>query len=57
MRYVLAHCVGYSILYVMQAVFYEHYGFAHQLVQLVAIVVVAIYLFFAMKVFVFGATQ
>lgn len=57
MRYVLVHLVGYSILYVMQTVFYEHYGLAHQIVQLVAIAVVAIYLFVAMKIFVFGDTQ
>lgn len=56
-RYVLVHFIGYSILYVMQTVFYEHYGFAHQIVQLVAIGVVAIYLFIAMKIFVFGDTQ
>jgi len=57
MRYALVHLVGYSILYVMQTVFYEHYGFAHQIVQLAAIAVVAVYLFVAMKLFVFGDTQ
>ena len=56
-RYVLAHAVGYAINYCLLAVFVDHFGYAHQWIQALAIFVVASYLFLALKFFVFKATQ
>ncbi|MCU1750415.1 GtrA family protein [Pseudomonas sp. 6D_7.1_Bac1] len=56
-RYILAHTVGYGINFCLLAVFVDHFGYAHQWVQAVAIFVVAGYLFVTLKLFVFKATQ
>jgi putative flippase GtrA len=52
-RYVLAHIVGYFLNLSMLLIFVHHLGFPHQLVQAVAILVVAAFLFIAFKTFVF----
>jgi putative flippase GtrA len=51
--YVLAYLGGYLILYAMLYVFVERMHVFHAYVQLVAIVVVAVYLFFMMRFVVF----
>jgi putative flippase GtrA len=51
--YVLAYLGGYIILYAMLYVFVERMHVFHAYVQLVAIVVVAVYLFFMMRFVVF----
>jgi putative flippase GtrA len=56
LRYILVHSVGYAIDYTMLTVLHEQYGYAHQYVQICAVGVVAVYLFIAMKFFVFRAT-
>lgn len=52
-RYIIAQLVGYSIDIALLAILHDYYGYSHQLVQLIAIGVVAVYLFVALKFFVF----
>ena len=52
-RYVIAHLVGYSINLGILFVFVDEFGYAHQIVQAIAIFVVAAFLFVAFKFFVF----
>lgn len=53
MRYLIAHFLGYSINLAILVIFAERLGYNHALVQAVAIVTVAIYLFITLKLFVF----
>lgn len=53
-RHVLVFALGYVLNIVMLLVFVDQMGFAHQLVQLAAVFVVALYIFVAMKFFVFA---
>lgn len=53
MRYALAHLIGYSINLAILLVFSDHLGYNHAIVQAMAIVVIAIYLFVTLKFFVF----
>ena len=53
-RYVLAHAVGYLINLSILIIFVDKIGFAHQWVQAVAILIVAAFLFIALKYFVFS---
>lgn len=52
-RYVMAHCLGYLINLAILVVMVDKLGYAHQLVQAIAILVVAAFLFLAFKFFVF----
>ena len=52
-KYVVAHIGGIAINYAMLVVFVDRMGYPHQLVQGLAIFVVAAYLFVAMKLLVF----
>ncbi|WP_250548185.1 GtrA family protein [Pseudomonas hormoni] len=52
-RYVLVHMVGYFLNLTLLLVFVEHLGYPHQIVQAVAIFIVAAFLFVAFKFFVF----
>jgi putative flippase GtrA len=52
-RYVLAHCLGYFINLAILVVMVDKLGYAHQLVQAIAILVVAAFLFLIFKFFVF----
>lgn len=52
-RYFLAHSFGYFINLSILAIFVDKLGYAHQLVQVAAIFVVAAFLFLAFKFFVF----
>ena len=56
-RYVIAHSVGYLLNLSILIVFVDKLGYSHQLVQGVAIFVVAAFLFLAFKVFVFPASR
>jgi putative flippase GtrA len=53
LRYALAHCVGYALNFSILLTFVDGLGYAHQWVQVVAIFVVALFLFIAFKFFVF----
>jgi len=53
LRYLLAHAAGYLINLAMLIFFVDRLGYAHQVVQAVAIFVVAGFLFLAFKFFVF----
>jgi putative flippase GtrA len=52
-RYIIAHCFGYLINLAILIVLVDKFGYAHQLVQATAILVVAVFLFMAFKFFVF----
>jgi len=52
-RYFLVHCFGYCINLAILIILVDELGYAHQLVQAIAIFVVAGYLFIAFKFFVF----
>jgi len=52
-RYVLAHCCGYSINFLILTVLVDQLGYPHQWVQAAAIIVVASILFLMFKFFVF----
>lgn len=52
-RYFGAHCFGYCINLALLIIFVDKFGYAHQLVQAIAIFVVAGFLFTAFKFFVF----
>lgn len=53
MRYVAAHAVGYLLNLAMLVLLVDSAGYPHHWVQAAAILVVAVYLFVAMKFFVF----
>ena len=53
-RHILVFAVGYILNILMLLFFVDYLGFAHQLVQFIAIFVVALYIFVAMKFFVFS---
>jgi putative flippase GtrA len=53
LRYVIAHFFGYLLNLCILIVFVDKLRFAHQIVQAVAIFVVALFLFTVFKVFVF----
>ena len=52
-RYVIAHCFGYVINLIMLVVLVDMFGYPHQVVQLIAILTVAAFLFVLFKFFVF----
>lgn len=52
-RYVIAHCFGYALNLSILIVMVDKLGYAHQLAQAFAILVVAAFLFLAFKFFVF----
>jgi len=53
LRYLLAHFIGYLINLALLIVMVDKFGYAHQWVQAIAIIIVAIFLFLAFKYFVF----
>jgi putative flippase GtrA len=55
-RYIIVNCIGYLINICLIYVLHDQLGYSHQFIQVVAIIVVASFLFFALKLFVFRAT-
>ncbi|MEM9602536.1 MAG: GtrA family protein [Pseudomonadota bacterium] len=55
-RYLIAHVLGYLVNLCLLLVFVDSLGFPHQAVQAVAIVVVAVFLFFVSRWYVFQST-
>lgn len=53
-RYIFAQFLGYLLNLILLVLFVDWLGFAHQIVQVVAIVVVAIFLFVLSRFFVFA---
>lgn len=53
-RYLLAQIAGYLLNLVLLLLFVEWFDFPHHIVQAIAIVVVAIFLFVVLRVFVFA---
>lgn len=54
LRYVLAHIFGYMLNFLLLFTFVDHLGYAHQWVQAMAIIIVAVFLFVVFKYFVFA---
>lgn len=54
LRYVLAHLFGYLLNFLILFTFVDRLGCAHQLVQAVAIIIVAGFLFIVFRYFVFS---
>lgn len=55
-RYSIAHSLGYLINLMILVVCVDRLGYPHQVVQAVAVFLVAVYLFVAFKLFVFRAS-
>ena len=53
LRYVWAHLFGYMLNFIILFTFVDRLGYAHQWVQAVAIIIVAVFLFVVFKYFVF----
>lgn len=53
-RYLLAQIAGYLLNLVLLLLFVDWFDFPHQIVQAIAIVVVAIFLFIVLRIFVFA---
>jgi putative flippase GtrA len=53
-RYVLAHLAGYALNFGLLVIFVDRLGFPHQIVQALAIGVVALFLFVTFRLFVFA---
>jgi len=53
-RYVLVQVAGYLLNLVLLLLFVDWFDFPHQIVQAIAIVVVAIFLFVVLRIFVFA---
>ncbi|WP_150711601.1 GtrA family protein [Pseudomonas fluorescens] len=56
-RYIIAQALGYLINLAILMVFVDQLGYNHQIVQATAIVTVAFYLFFSLKLFVFRSAN
>jgi len=56
-RYILVYFIGYCINFVILLILVDYLGYAHQWVQAGSIFVVAGFLFFALKFFVFTNTK
>lgn len=54
LRYVLAHSFGYLLNLLILYIFVDRLGYAHQWIQAVAIIIVAVFLFLVFKYFVFN---
>ena len=57
LRFFLAHCLGYLINFCMLFFLVDKLGYPHQWVQILAIMVVAAFLFITFKIFVFRETD
>jgi putative flippase GtrA len=55
LRFAMVHCGGYALNFAMLAVLHDRLGWPHQMVQGLAVVVVALCLFVAFRLFVFPA--
>jgi putative flippase GtrA len=56
-RYFLAQLIGYFVNLAILLVFVDKFGFPHQVIQGIAIFIVAVFLFLAFKFFVFAETE
>lgn len=56
-RYLAAHVVGYGINFCLLLMLSDRMGYPHQWVQALAIIIVAAYLFIALRIFVFPSEK
>jgi putative flippase GtrA len=52
-RYLLAYCLGYLLNLLILFVLVDHLGYPHQIIQGIAIICIALFLFFVQKAWVF----
>ncbi len=52
-RYIIVNCLGYLLNMCLIYILHDRLGYPHQWIQVVAIFVVASFLFFSLKLFVF----
>jgi putative flippase GtrA len=52
-RYIIVYCCGYTVNLGLLYVLHDLLGYPHQWIQIISIFVVAVFLFFALKLFVF----
>ena len=52
-KFLIAHAIGYLIDLILLMIFVDRFGFPHQLIQGIAVIIVAAYLFFAFRLVVF----
>lgn len=52
-KHIVVFAIGYMLNFAILVVFVDKLGFAHQIVQAIAILIIALFLFVAMKFFVF----
>lgn len=57
LKYLIAHTLGYAVNFALLYVFVDQMRYPHQIVQAVAILVVAAYMFLALNVFVFKRSE
>ncbi|MDR9777567.1 GtrA family protein [Rhizobium hidalgonense] len=57
MRYLVVYAVGYAVNYLILTAFVDRLGYPHAYVQAASIVIVALFLFAAFKLFVFPHTD
>lgn len=53
LRFSIAHSFGYLINLALLSIFVDKFGYPHQVVQVCAIIIVAVFLFITFKLFVF----
>lgn len=56
-RYILSHLAGYALNLAILVIFVDQLGYSHEIIQAIAILCVAAFLFVMFKVFVFRSTQ
>lgn len=54
LRFALMHLTGYLLNFLLLLIFVDKLGFAHQIVQAIAIFIIGFYLFFMFRFFVFS---
>lgn len=56
-RYILTHLAGYALNLAILVIFVDRLGYPHKIVQAIAILCIAAFLFIMFKVFVFRSTR
>lgn len=56
-RYILTHLAGYILNLIILVIFVDRLGYSHKVIQAIAILCVAAFLFIMFKIFVFRNTQ
>jgi putative flippase GtrA len=57
LKYIFVYILGFLLNLLLMYIFYEKLGYPHQIVQLSAVFIIALFLFLLMRFFVFPAAQ